>query len=196
MCNNNSLHAFFFQTETQPHVIWRGRWSFSPIKGTSISARANDECNPLESNTSAQISSSGFVILGCRLLSCCSKWHTATSASAISLRNLQLKQQKNLPSVFARWFFFFFFYYRYIWSGIIEIPVLLDVVLWRVCFFLRSIFSFTVAPSFCSSGRDELSKPSCCRAMRVSSWRWSASAWASLVQSISAWIGWMVACTP
>lgn len=61
-----------------------------------------------------------------------------------------------------------------------------------VCF----LFFFTRAPCVCSSGRDELSKPSCCRATRVSSWRWSASAWGSSGRSTSVWIGWTVACMP
>ena len=57
-------------------------------------------------------------------------------------------------------------------------------------------FGLTTRASICLSGRGEPSKPSCCRAMRASSWSWSALEWASLGQFTSVWRGWMVACTP
>lgn len=67
---------------------------------------------------------------------------------------------------------------------------------WRMFLLLDTSPGFTTRPFVFFSDRDELSGPSCCRAMRVSSWSWSASAWGNLGQFTSVWRGWMAACTP
>lgn len=68
------------------------------------------------------------------------------------------------------------------------------LALWRV--FLLSGISCCVSSYVCFSGRDVLSRLSCCLVMRASSWSWSASVWASLGQFTNVWRGWMVACMP
>lgn len=113
----------------------------------------------------------------------CPKLHSASSVSGTSVRNFQ---QQNLHL------------YRkngHIWwfcrSSCSRIR---GLALWRV--FLLLGISCCVSPCVCLSGRDVLSRLSCCLAMRASSWSWSASAWASLGQFTNVWSGWTVAYTP
>lgn len=148
-----------------------------------------------------------FIIRLCHLLLppqflFCPKLHAANPTSGISLRNLLWKEEKkkSVLSESSTLFFKEVTIFDLSWRIRRDASVLLAVIKYKaelcdVCpSFFRIFFWFLL--SVCLSGRDELSKPSCCHDMRVSSWSWSALAWVSSGQFTSVWRGWMAACTP